>query len=87
MGGAAKPELQFGMAADVLRALCRKDPVLHELVSDYETLSCELRVNQVGRKDTDVRFWSDTLETLHALNGEIQDRLSRLEHSAQTKGK
>lgn len=86
MDKAANSKLVFGMSADKLEALCRSDRVLNELVADYQTLTRELRTSQGGCNETDAQFWSDYLETLHALDGEIRSCLSRIDQNVKTKG-
>ena len=86
MDKAANSKMVFGMSAGKLAALCRSDPGLNELVADYQTLTRELRTSQGGCNETDAQFWSDYLETLHALDGEIRSCLSRIDQNVETKG-
>lgn len=80
-----KSTAAFGIPADNLRDLCRQDAALNELVTDYQTLSRELRDSRATVSETDKKFWSDSLETLHALDGEIRRCLSRVDHDLKKK--
>ncbi len=84
MGSAAKPTLLFGTTQDRVTALRREDAAFDELVSDYQTLSAELRVVRSGARDP--KYWADALETLHALDGEIRRYLTKaVEHAKHTR--
>lgn len=76
MDNAEQTKKAFGATSDELLVLRRRDAVLDELLSDYQSLSNELRRLRDGGGSMEKTFWVDTLETLHALDGEIRSRLA-----------
>lgn len=78
MDKTTETKTEFGLPAETLCAFCNRDAILKELVYDYRALSRELRNLPEGRDGSDAQYWSDSLDTLHALNDEIKERVTRL---------
>ena len=87
MDDATEPKTVFGISGDEIAELRRGDDVLNELISDYQTLSRELRAVRNDKDSSDSKFWSDSLEALHALNTEIRSRITLVVRSAKNEGK
>lgn len=71
----------YGNLSQQVKILQETDPILDELISDYQTLLRDLKAAERRADAADKSFLRDARDSLRALDLEIRERLSGAENA------